>query len=51
MGRIGARDVKVGLSPAWLKESLETAGQRSINNVVDAANYVMLNIGQPLHAF
>ncbi|MEK7593777.1 MAG: phenylalanine--tRNA ligase subunit beta, partial [Patescibacteria group bacterium] len=45
------RGVKVGPSPAWLKESLEATGQRSINNVVDAANYVMLNIGQPLHAF
>jgi phenylalanyl-tRNA synthetase beta chain len=43
--------VKVGPSPAWLKESLEAVGQRSINNVVDATNYVMLNIGQPLHAF
>lgn len=43
--------VKVGPSPAWLKEALETVGQRSINNVVDATNYVMLDIGQPLHAF
>ena len=43
--------VKVGPSPAWLKEALEAVGQRSINNVVDATNYVMLNLGQPLHAF
>jgi len=42
---------KVGPSPEWLRRALERVGQRSINNVVDATNYVMLNIGQPLHAF
>lgn len=45
------RGVKVGPSPVWLKEALEAVGQRSINNIVDATNHVMLNIGQPLHAF
>jgi phenylalanyl-tRNA synthetase beta chain len=43
--------VKVGPSPKWLKTYLEAVGQRSINNIVDATNYVMLNTGQPLHAF
>lgn len=45
------KGVKVGPSPEWLKNFLEAIGQRSINNVVDATNYVMFNIGQPVHAF
>ncbi|MBP9669048.1 MAG: C40 family peptidase [Candidatus Pacebacteria bacterium] len=45
------RGVKVGPSPKWLKDALEGLGQRSINNVVDATNYVMLDLGTPLHAF
>jgi phenylalanyl-tRNA synthetase beta subunit len=45
------KGVKVGPSPEWLKNSLESIGQRSINNVVDATNLVMFNIGQPMHAF
>ncbi|MBI5457452.1 phenylalanine--tRNA ligase subunit beta [Candidatus Kaiserbacteria bacterium] len=43
--------VKVGDSPEWLRTALESIGQKSINNIVDATNYVMFNIGQPLHAF
>lgn len=43
--------VKVGPSPDWLKAKLEAIGQRSINNIVDATNYVMFGLGQPLHAF
>ena len=45
------RGVKVGPSPAWLVDRLAAMGQKSINNVVDATNFVMFNIGQPLHAF
>ncbi len=43
--------VKVGPSPDWLRTALEKVGIRSINNVVDVSNYVMLEIGQPLHTF
>src|SRR3989344_4873928 len=45
------RGVKVGPSPDWLRENLESIDQKSINNIVDAANFVMFNLGQPLHAF
>ncbi len=44
-------NVTVGESPAWLREHLESIGARSINNVVDATNFVMFALGQPLHAF
>src|ERR1700730_1475902 len=45
------RGVKVGPSPEWLRQRLEALGQASINNVVDATNYVMIELGHPLHAY
>jgi len=45
------RGVKVGPSPAWLVKRLSSIGQRSISNVVDATNYVLHGLGQPVHAF
>jgi len=65
LGRGGARDpegcpryvarvirgLKVGPSPEWLRRRLESIGQRSINTVVDATNFVLWEMGQPLHAF
>jgi len=45
------RNVKVGPSPAWLRTRVESIGLRSINNIVDVTNYVLFELGQPLHAF
>ena len=45
------RGVKIGPSPDWIRQRLEAIGQSSINNVVDATNYMMFELGHPLHAF
>src|SRR5215471_16552740 len=45
------RGVKIGPSPDWLVKRIESLGQRSVNNVADITNFVMLEMGQPLHAF
>lgn len=49
-GRV-IQGVKVGPSPVWLKQRLESVGLNSINNVVDITNFIMMDLGQPLHAF
>jgi len=45
------RGVRIGPSPEWLVRRLEAVGQQSVNNVVDVTNFVLLELGQPLHAF
>lgn len=45
------KNVKIGDSPEWLKKRLEQCGLRSINNIVDITNYIMIGYGHPLHAF
>ncbi|MCI0382125.1 MAG: phenylalanine--tRNA ligase subunit beta [Chlamydiae bacterium] len=45
------QNVKIGPSPRWIQDRLEAAGVRSINNIVDVGNYVMIEFGQPLHMF
>ena len=45
------KNVKIGPSPAWMQQRLEGAGIRAINNVVDVTNFVMVELGQPMHAY
>ena len=50
MGRV-VKNIKVGPSPKWMTDLLEGIGQRSINNIVDVTNFIMFDLGQPIHAF
>lgn len=50
MGRI-VKNIKIGPSPKWMVDLLEGIGQRSINNIVDVTNFIMFDLGQPIHAF
>lgn len=45
------KDIKIGPSPSWMQERLEGASVRSINNIVDVTNFVMIELGQPMHAY